>query len=71
MPCGIIKAASVTIAAHGAGERRNSIRAGWISAARPIAPIIVTTQYFVISASAPAAPSRMPERNVRLSKASR
>src|SRR3984893_10042201 len=53
MMCGTIATTDVAIATHGAGERRNSIRAGWISAASPIAPIIVSTQYFVIRASAP------------------
>ena len=44
---------------------------GWIKAAIPAAPIMVSTQYFVISASAPARPSHTPARTVRVSKACR
>ena len=61
----------VTMATHGAGERRNNSRSGWISAASPTAPIMVSTQYFVISASAPASPSHRPARTVRFSNAFR
>src|SRR5438270_244603 len=52
---------SVTIATHGAGERSSVSRSGCISAARPLAPIMVNTQYLVISASAPARPSQRPD----------
>ncbi len=71
MKCGIIATTSVAIATHGAGERRNLSRSGWISAASPMAPIMVSTQYFVISASAPASPSQMPDRQLRFSNALR
>ncbi len=40
-----------------------------ISAAMPMAPIMVSTQYFVISASAPASPSHRPARTLRFSNA--
>jgi hypothetical protein len=59
------------MATHGAGERRNFSRSGWISAAKPMAPIMVNTQYFVISASAPASPSQTPARRLRFANAFR
>ena len=39
---------------------------GWISAASPMAPIMVSTQYLVISASAPASPSHRPDCHAAL-----
>ena len=69
--CGSIATTSVAIATHGAGERRNFKRSGCSSAASPTAPIMVSTQYFVISASAPARPSHRPDRTLRFSNALR
>ena len=69
--CGIIAATIAAIATHGAGDDRKRNRSGWISAARPMAPIMVSTQYFVISASAPASPSKRPDCQLRFSNALR
>ena len=42
-----------------------------MSAASPTAPIMVSTQYFVINASAAASPSQRPENAERFSNAFR
>jgi hypothetical protein len=61
----IMATTSVAIATHGAGERGELQPLGMHQRRKPMAPIMVSTQYFVISASAPTSQSQMPERHVR------